>query len=711
MKRKLVILLCLVRLLLPLSVLAQEPDLSKLDDKDKLRTWLAYCESLRINQKGVQGNYAALQQAGLKGLQLTKPSDQDSRSSFFIYVAIGYYYQVKFDSAQYYFYESLHSAQQAGSATRISKACVALIPVNFQLQQQQKVEECKNILQSIMDTTKNIALLQDGYYALGSYYQQKSYYSTAQDYFIKSLESRERQVDTTQDPKKKFDYAIQCDMLSKLYLNTQMMDKSLQALRQGQRFSSVSPVVGNRLLSSFVEAFTQSGNIDSALYYDNELEKATANSPQFPSERVSSDLNIAIYFIDHRKYAEAMPYLDKGDMIATQTRSPLMIFQAQMIKGRFWEETGKPDQAIAVLTQALPVAKQFSRELYSNVLKFMALAQKGLGNTNTALQYFELYAQQSDSLTKEKLSTNFADQETRYETSQKEQRIISLNKENRLNVLELENAAHTRVLLVLGLVALGIIALLLYFIYRNKENLNRILNEKNEQFAITNRQLALANDTKARLFGIISHDLRSPVSRIVQLLEIQKQKPELLDETARRRHDERLRSASENVLETMEDLLLWSKSQMQHFTPQPMTLRVGELVQKEIGLLKEPIEEKSIRIDQQVSEEFLLTTDENFLAVILRNLLQNAVKYSDEGSSISITAEGRNLSITNQSAKADAASLNARMRNEKIDSGGSGLGLQIARDLAASLGANITFVQHGNKLTAILSWEDQAATR
>ncbi|HEY4154478.1 MAG TPA: hypothetical protein VGM24_03605, partial [Puia sp.] len=439
-------------LLLALDVRAQEPDLSRIkSDQEKVKVWMDYCDSLRINQQGIKGNYILLQQAALKGLKMPGAQNSEARSRLYFYTALGYYYQVKFDSAQTYFYQSLHEAQKGHIARQIAKACVALIPVNFQLQQAARVEECRNILQSIVDTTQNISILQDGYYALGSYYQQKSYYSTAQDYFIKSLESREKEVDTTRDQKKKFDYAIQCDLLSKLYLNTQMVDKSLAVLRQGERFAGVSPTVGNRLLSSFVEAFTTSGKIDSALYYDGRLEEQTKDNPIFPSEIVSSDLNIAIYYIDHHQYSRALPYLNRGDTLSARVKSPILLFQSQLITGRYDVETGKFEEAISLLNQSLPVAKQYSRELYSNALKSMALAQKGKGNLKAALSYYEQYAQQADSITKEKLSTNFADQETRYQTNRKEERIASLDKENRLEVLELQNASRTRLLLVIGL--------------------------------------------------------------------------------------------------------------------------------------------------------------------------------------------------------------------------------------------------------------------
>src|SRR6185312_6079964 len=216
--------------------------------KDRMSALAAHCDSLRLN---ASANHAALKAAGLQGLGMAGPGDFEFRSRFAMSAALGYYYAIRFDSAQYYFYQSLYSAQRGHLTRLIERACVTLIPVNFQLQQMDKTDSIKNILQSIVDTTRDRRMLEDGYYALGGYYQDISYYSTAQDYFIRSIELREKEVDTVADPRMKLDFAIQCDMLSKLYLNTQMTDKSLEALRKGQRFASVSPAVGNRLMSSF----------------------------------------------------------------------------------------------------------------------------------------------------------------------------------------------------------------------------------------------------------------------------------------------------------------------------------------------------------------------------------------------------------------------------------------------------------------------------
>jgi signal transduction histidine kinase len=688
------------------SVKSQAPDLSKFQtDKEKVKAWLNYCSVLRLNKNGAQDNYIVLQHAGLKGLQLVNPNDDSDKASFFLYTALGYYYQLKFDSAQYDFYESLYSAQHANATKLIAGACEALMSINFQLQQLDKVDTCKNILQTIADTTKDNAILQDIYSAFGSYYQQKSFYSTAQDYFIKSIQLRERIVDTAQNPKVKFDYAIQCDQLSKLYLNTEMADKSLAALRQGERFADISPVVSNRLLSSFVEAFTTSGNIDSALYYNNQLIIHTKNQSIFPSELVTSNLNIAIYYIDHKEYNKALPYVNKGDSLAAIIQSPFLIFQAQMIKGRYFEETGKSDAAIPLLTDALPVAVQLDKGLYSNILQYLALAYKGKGDLKTSLQYYEQYTQVKDTLTKEKISRTFADLETHYQTNEKENRIISLNQKNKLNMLELKQASNTRTLLILGLISLGIFSLLLYFIYRNKEKINKILDQRNRQLDQLNNELAVANDTKAKLFGVISHDLRAPVSSIVQLLHLQKENPEHFSSDLKQQYEDRLNKASENVLETMEDLLLWSKSQMNNFTPQYKPVKILPLIAQETELFEEQIKQKELDINIDVSPDNSQNTDENFIAIILRNLIQNAIKQCDNKATITIEADDTSISITNPCGNKNAADLNAMLQQTEVSSKYSGLGLQIVKDLAARIGIKIFYRQDdAQKITAVIDW-------
>ncbi len=685
-------------ILLPLSGIlrGQGPDLSRIgDNNEKVKVLLAYCDSLRNSNPpkgtGPSANYPLILQAAQRGLGVTPSDDFISESRFAFFAGLGFYYQVKFDSAQTYFYRSLYAGDKAHSGKLVANACAALIPVDYQLQQSQRTDSCRNLLQAIADTTHDKAVLQDAYSALGSYYFQHSYYSTAQDFLLKSLALRKPAIDTSDNMKLKSDYALQCYLLAKVYQNADQNEKGAAMLEEGRPYSLASPLLQIRYLSSFVEVYSLLNHIDSSLYYEAQLEERVKNSPTVSSEAVSASLNLAQYYIKQRAYSSALPWVEKADSLADKSKSPILIYQARMIHGRYFEETGKFAQALPLLVAALPVAQKISTEHYTDILRFLALTQQGLGNTAGALDYYETYSSELDSLGKEKSSRNFADQQTRYETGQKELRIASLDKDNRLKALELQNGRNVRLLLIVGLVVVGIFALLLFFFYR--------------KLAVVNDELTRANDTKARLFGIISHDLRSPVSRIVTLLQLQKEMPNVLDEPTRRKHEERLRAASENVLETMEDLLLWSKSQMQHFTPQPAPVAVHEVVEKEVLFLREPLEEKQVRTDNRVPAGFIRSTDENFLTVIIRNLMQNAVKYSPSGGTILIAADDGHLYITNPAAGAQAALLNAKLQNKQVDSKGSGLGLQIAADLAVSIGAKLFFRQEeGGDVTAVLAF-------
>jgi K+-sensing histidine kinase KdpD len=236
--------------------------------------------------------------------------------------------------------------------------------------------------------------------------------------------------------------------------------------------------------------------------------------------------------------------------------------------------------------------------------------------------------------------------------------------------------------------------------------LNKVLNERNTKLDELNHELAIANDTKAKLFGIIGHDMRAPVSRIVQLLQIQKEKPDLLAGEARTRHEEKLKTASENVLETMEDLLLWSKSQMQSFKPRFVSVNMTDIIQKELSQAQQQMEDKNIMIDNEMPENFVQKTDENFVIVIIRNLLHNAIRYSDENSTISIATNRQKIFITNQASQTNAESLNTILGSNQVDSKTTGLGLQIAQGLAHSIQAKLYFMpRENNQLTAVLSWD------
>ncbi|MEP6674761.1 MAG: ATP-binding protein [Ferruginibacter sp.] len=695
--------------------MAQKPDLSLYKThEEKVQRWLGYCEWLKAGSGNdamtVRQNMAP---AAEEGLQLISADDLPAKARFLAYKALGFYYRqdIEADSVSYYYLESLDLAKKVNDVSLIVSDCVALLHIGYEDEKEDKGNRLKDMLQSIIDTSSNQQILQDGYAALGSYFQQKAFYSSAQDYFIKSIVLKKQQADTTSINRIKNDYANQCYALAKLYLNTGSPDKALDILYEGKTSAAVTALTHGRYEALFIEIFCRKEKIDSALdhlhRYIDPLEKQFSKAPIVPAEVVFSNLAIAEYYINAKHYDSAFSYLDKGYKLSAKSKEPLFEYRGQKLMARYLLETGNAAKAIPLLNKALPVAKQFSKEDDADLLKYMALAQTAVGNKDAALQYYAAYTDLLDTLTKEKISRNFADLETHYQTNIKQNTITALDKENKLKKLELQTASRTKLLLIIGLVAVGLLALLLYFVYRNREKVNSLLHMQNNQLERLNSELGTANNTKAKLFSIISHDLRSPISQIIQLLQLQKENPMLISEAAKAAHDIRLKAASENVLETMEDMLLWSKSQMEYFKPQLTTVNIYLLIRNALAFINSEAEQKNISINMEAVENFSLQTDENFVAVIIRNLLQNALKYSNAGTEIKIAAADKKISFTNSSSVADADLLNAQLNNKNIDSNRSGLGLQIVSDLATAIGIHVFFQkEETGKLTAVMEWTD-----
>jgi len=155
----------------------------------------------------------------------------------------------------------------------------------------------------------------------------------------------------------------------------------------------------------------------------------------------------------------------------------------------------------------------------------------------------------------------------------------------------------------------------------------------------------------------------------------------------------------------MEDLLLWSKSQMNNFTPQYKKIKIAPLLFQEAELFEEQIKEKELHININVNPEISYYTDENFIIVILRNLIQNSIKQCDNKATIIINADVNTITITNPSGNKNASDLNSMLQQTQINSKYSGLGLQIVKDLATRLGIKIFYKQlDDSTISAVLSW-------
>jgi signal transduction histidine kinase len=694
----------------PLFAQEAAPDFDRIRDYDKKMDSLRkYCNVLMGSDAAKGDNFPQALIYGLKGLQMAKKDDHKSIAQFALVTGVSYYNRANFDSAAYYMKLASRESAITKNTVLLAWSYSNMVPIYLQTQQPAAADSVSEILKSITDTAKNLAALTKCYYGLGNYYYFKSYYATAQSYYLKSLDINKKILDTSKDNRYRIEYAMQSYMLYKIYGNNELFDKALAALKDGSRYMNSSSALVLRYYSAYVDAYTNSAsaNIDSALKYYNKLTELPRKANGLASEYVMSNIAVAQYYIKTKNFPEALIYVDRAMALAEESKAPFLIHQVQNMKGIYKFNTGAYDEAIELLETALPISKQINKGNYLESVHLIAQSYRAKGNLAKAMEYYDLYDKEKDEYTKANMTRYFADLEIQYRIKEKERQIFSLSAENQVRQLELKNATRLRIFLISGLIVFGIISLLLYRVYRNKEKLNKELNERNKELDKLNARLAVANESKAKLFGIFSHDLRSPVSKIAQFLRLQKENPDLFNDNARSEYHEKFTNVTAHLLNTMEDLLLWSKSQMENFTPEYHAVYIKPLADKELELLTSQIEEKELKIENFIPESFLSITDENFVHIIFRNLLQNAVRYSHEAATITLKAGENAIRITNKSTSEMAAqSLNELLQKGEVSSNNFGLGLQIARDLAERIGIHIFFEEtEKGFVTAVLKWE------
>lgn len=210
---------------------------------------------------------------------------------------------------------------------------------------------------------------------------------------------------------------------------------------------------------------------------------------------------------------------------------------------------------------------------------------------------------------------------------------------------------------------------------------------------IKNNELKLIelNATKDKFFSIIAHDLRNPFNHILGNVELLIENYDELDDCKRKHFVEKVYASSKNAFNLLENLLEWSRTQSNTivFKPQPVNLlKICNEVTENLAPLASA---KNIKIDIVAAPIINLYSDINMIRTVLRNLISNAIKYTNQNGNIHISAEicEKNVTIT---VSDNGVGIDLRHMNQLFDiqdkmsrkgtagEKGTGLGLIICKE-------------------------------
>ncbi|TDE10558.1 tetratricopeptide repeat-containing sensor histidine kinase [Dyadobacter psychrotolerans] len=679
------------------EAVCQIPDLRPYKTlSQKLKRLQVVCDSLAGKGKISEEKIVARH-----GLKLTPANDLLNLAKFHFY--LGFVYgELGSDSSVYHFEKSIDYSRKAKNPEAVKNA---LERVMFTYSSFGKYKEKARLalkeLLAIIDTTKSEPGKVDMMATIGNYYGMNGQYEKQMQLLLRGIEIKKRLI-ASGKIKDREDVVADLMNLGELYVETDQAEVGFKYIQEARKYIVAYPNYIAHYYKDMADVLLILDKPSQArVYYDSLTAMLTpANkSSVHRSNRIASDLAFTEYYLTNNKTDSASIHISRAVEMSQKWPDEYLTPQIDYMRGKVYFARKEFAKALTFLESSEPLARDSDPQMYVSHLQLLAQSYGAAGQWKQAYNTYEKYAPLRDSLYIEASKKSIADAEAHYQNKDKQLQIELKN-------VQIDDAKKQRIWFISGLALLAFSLALLGVIYRNKKQNAEILDAKNRQMEKLIGELEEANRTKAKLFSIISHDLRSPISQVYQFLKLQQLNPKLLNDTQRAELSERIQTATGSLLETMEDLLLWSKTQMNQFQADVQPTSLLPVVSQCLKLLQLNIEAKKLNIETLISHEMVVQSDPYYLQAIVRNLLQNAIKATEESGVIRVgitgSDENKALSIEN-SGPVFTQEDYIRILSQKDNTQGlSGLGLRLVDELSEKTGLKIRFENPDGNLTRAL---------
>ncbi len=485
--------------------------------------------------------------------------------------------------------------------------------------------------------------------------------------------------------------------LASIYVEQKDYPKALQTFKKALTWAKRANekfIVG-RSFNNIAYVFFLTHVLDSAKRYAEAGISETKGYSEGFGRRTLGDI-----YVEENKPEEAELNYLKSIAIADSNKSYSLKVSTMHRLGKLYLGRGKTERAIKLLKASETLCKKFwLRNELANTYKVLASAYQQYSNFASASTYFEKYISLNDSLYNEARSKQIALLENIYNGA----KIDLLTKENQLKDKAIKSQRLKSLVAVGGLIVFVAFAFLLNrsnqrikSVNAQLEKKNKEISERGEELKAQTEELSRLNNTKDKLFSIISHDLRGPLNSLSGLLQLEEKG--FLSEEEFRTHITALTKNTNRTKELVDNLLFWSSTQLKKVTPNPQQFDIKALSDSVILLYEKQFQEKAIRVTSGVTE-LSVWADADMIALVLRNLISNALKFSKSGGVIAMGNEVENQQVK-YFVKDDGIGLSKEMMSRLFsgemlstkgteNEAGTGLGIQLCIDFVNKNGGRL----------------------
>lgn len=397
------------------------------------------------------------------------------------------------------------------------------------------------------------------------------------------------------------------------------------------RYSGDSLNLAAALLNAGYEYY-QVGQFDSALFYYQESGQIY-ELKDFLLGKAYNLGNAGLVYAKTGEHGKATQFLAEATDMLVKLGDSYGITEFQTEMASIYQQKGDFAAAESLLLEALKYAQADGlRERIRDASFGLSELYRLMNDHEKAYSHLSRYVAYRDSINNEDIIRKMADLRTEFEVGRKQAEVDLLNAQARTQ----------RLLLIGGAVVLLLILVVVYVLfklYKLRERAIKISKERRKIIASQRNKLEELNDTKDRFFSIISHDIRGPVNNfhgVAQLLQMSLDSGETEDLVF---IAQTLEKSSMELSALLDNLLHWAMSQQGKFPYFAETINLTRLCNDNLSMMENMAASKEIQLSGKVEAGVKLVADKNSVSTIIRNLLSNALKFTEKGGRVSLSLE------------------------------------------------------------------------
>lgn len=246
-------------------------------------------------------------------------------------------------------------------------------------------------------------------------------------------------------------------------------------------------------------------------------------------------------------------------------------------------------------------------------------------NYQRAYEYLIIHEKYKDSILSESKLRQIGRLETKYEVEKREKELKS----------ERNTTIYGSITIILFLL---FIASLIYRSRTIQKRVNKVLMAQYEEIKKQDIELKELNSQKDKFFSIIAHDLINPFHILLGISTTIIEEYDSMDDSTRLEHINLIRESSISGYQVLDNLLQWSRSRLKSLEAHPKNISITKIIEEEIRNAKQSADSKNIylSLSDDTGSNFIVSADPAMIHVVMRNLIANAIKFTNQSGYINI---------------------------------------------------------------------------